>query len=298
MRTPVTMPGTRVTVWPLSGETRVVPWMSWIRVVPGSVGSGSGVGSVVPPPGVCPAALTGVGAPHGEVGVVVVGVGQGRAAGDGGGVARAGRGAAALAYDRGAEADEVDHARVGRAVGGGDAGQRGGAVDQGDGAAGSAHRDGATGVGGRAGASCRRCRRTPTRGSGRRGRSPRSARSPATWRRRTANRAGTARCSPTGRTRPRRLFASSTKSLVSVAPELPPPPYTSATTAWLEGVAWAAGSPVRTTDAAIPVDMSASAAARLRCRLGLAIGTRVSPIGVQQPVDDGQRSADRLKLRA
>jgi hypothetical protein len=64
VRTPVTMPGTRVTVWPLSGETRVVPWMSWIRVVPGSVGSGVGVGSGVPPPGVCPAASTGVGAPE------------------------------------------------------------------------------------------------------------------------------------------------------------------------------------------------------------------------------------------
>ncbi|CAM5269635.1 hypothetical protein SBADM41S_12359 [Streptomyces badius] len=61
VRTPVTMPGTPVTAVPSSGETRVAPWMSWIRTSPGSVGPGSS-GSW-PPPDVSPFALTGVGAP-------------------------------------------------------------------------------------------------------------------------------------------------------------------------------------------------------------------------------------------
>lgn len=60
-RTPVTTPGTPVTDVPSSGETRVVPWMSWIRTSPGSVGPGSS-GSC-PPPDVSPLVLTGVGAP-------------------------------------------------------------------------------------------------------------------------------------------------------------------------------------------------------------------------------------------
>lgn len=45
------------------------------------------------------------------------------------------------------------------------------------------------------------------------------------------------------------------KSLVSVAPELPPPPYTSATTKVAEGVAKAAGIAVRTNAPATPVEM-------------------------------------------
>lgn len=36
------------------------------------------------------------------------------------------------------------------------------------------------------------------------------------------------------------MLASSTKSRVSVAPELPPPPYTSEMTAVADGAAWAA----------------------------------------------------------
>jgi hypothetical protein len=61
VRTPVTIPGTRVTALPAYDERRVVPWMSWTRTVPGSV--------VPPPPspppesGPWPAELTGVGVP-------------------------------------------------------------------------------------------------------------------------------------------------------------------------------------------------------------------------------------------
>ncbi len=63
-RTPVTIPGTPATGLPLSGEIRVVPWMSCTRTVTGSgSGSGSGPGSGPPSPGVWPAALVGVGAP-------------------------------------------------------------------------------------------------------------------------------------------------------------------------------------------------------------------------------------------
>ncbi len=60
VRTAVTTPGTPVTALPSSGETRVMPWMSCTRTVPGSVGSPGSPGSV--PPDVSPAALTGVGA--------------------------------------------------------------------------------------------------------------------------------------------------------------------------------------------------------------------------------------------
>lgn len=69
-RTPVTTPGTLVTVLPVCGESRVLPWMSWIRSSPGvggvggsvgpvgvGVGVGSGPGS--PPP---PVVLRGLGA--------------------------------------------------------------------------------------------------------------------------------------------------------------------------------------------------------------------------------------------
>lgn len=61
VRTPVTMPGTPVTDWPFSGETRVVPWMSCTRTVPGSVGLPGSPGPE--PPEVSPAVLNGVGAP-------------------------------------------------------------------------------------------------------------------------------------------------------------------------------------------------------------------------------------------
>lgn len=61
VRTAVTTPGTPVTALPSSGETRVVPWMSWIRTVPGSVGLPGSPGSS-PPPEVSPAAFTGDGA--------------------------------------------------------------------------------------------------------------------------------------------------------------------------------------------------------------------------------------------
>ncbi|MEU6149962.1 hypothetical protein ABZ816_08185 [Actinosynnema sp. NPDC047251] len=55
-REAVTTPGTPATFAPSSGETRVVPWMSRIRLSPGS-GSGS------TSPGPWPLELTGVGAP-------------------------------------------------------------------------------------------------------------------------------------------------------------------------------------------------------------------------------------------
>ncbi len=45
-------------------------------------------------------------------------------------------------------------------------------------------------------------------------------------------------------------LASSTKSRVSVAPELPPPPYTSEMTAVADGAAWAAGRAVTASAAA------------------------------------------------
>lgn len=58
----MTMPGTPVTALPSSGETRLAPWMSCTRTVPGSVGLPGSPGSS-PPPEVSPAAFTGVGAP-------------------------------------------------------------------------------------------------------------------------------------------------------------------------------------------------------------------------------------------
>jgi hypothetical protein len=64
VRTPVTTPGTRVTVRPAYGDRRVVPWMSCTRTSPGSAGSCGSVGSSSPPePGPSPRELTGVGAP-------------------------------------------------------------------------------------------------------------------------------------------------------------------------------------------------------------------------------------------
>lgn len=57
VRVAVTTPVTPLTFWSFSGESRVVPWMSWIFAgVPGSPGP-------VPPPVVSPAALVGVGSP-------------------------------------------------------------------------------------------------------------------------------------------------------------------------------------------------------------------------------------------
>lgn len=59
----MTMPGTRVTVCPASGDSRVVPWMSWTRTVPGSVEPSSPPPPPSPEPAVSPAELNGEGAP-------------------------------------------------------------------------------------------------------------------------------------------------------------------------------------------------------------------------------------------
>lgn len=61
-RTAVTTPGTLVTLLPAYGESRVAPWMSWMRTSPGvmSVGEGAGDGSPPPSPPV-PALLRGLG---------------------------------------------------------------------------------------------------------------------------------------------------------------------------------------------------------------------------------------------
>lgn len=66
-------------------------------------------------------------------------------------------------------------------------------------------------------------------------------------------------------------LASSTKSFVSVAPELPPPPYASEITTLVDGVAKAAGSGAMTT-AAVAV-AATNAAPATRTALGLCIGT-------------------------